>query len=46
MAQTLNAVFLKYGPATDTRLSIIRQCTVSAVWYDMPFFLSTKLPLS
>jgi len=34
MAQTLNAVFLKYGPATDTRLSIIRQCTVSAVWYE------------
>ena len=32
MAQTLNAVFQKYDPATDTRLSIIRQCTVSAVW--------------
>ena len=34
MAQTLNAMFLKYGPATDTRLSIVRQCTVNAVWYE------------
>ena len=31
MAQALNAAFLNYGPAIDTRLSIIRQCTVSAV---------------
>jgi hypothetical protein len=32
MAQTLNAVCLKYDPATDTILSIVWQCTVSAVW--------------
>jgi hypothetical protein len=43
VAQSLNAVFLKYGPATHTSLSIIRQCTVNAVWYEHAFLFVYKI---